>query len=270
MCMLVVLHRCDPDVPLVLAANRDEYLDRPSEGLALRDAGTGGQPGRRGAGRSLLCPRDLRAGGTWQGLNDRGLFAALTNRPTRRRDDTRRSRGLLVLDALAAPSLAQAAARLLRLPAGACNPFNLFLADGRDACVVVYEDKPALHELVPGVHVIANADPDDRRVPKVARLLERAERAAAGPRDARLDALAEICRDHDDGDGPLGASCIHAGGYGTRSSILLELGARPGAGELRQAEGPPCTTPYRDFSHLLRDLFRSPEGAAGVDARGVR
>jgi uncharacterized protein with NRDE domain len=268
--MLVVLHRCDPDAPLVLAANRDEYLDRPAEGLALRDVPSGGEAGRRASGPAVLCPRDLRAGGTWHGLSERGLFAALTNRPTRRRDDTRRSRGLLVLDVLAAGSLAEATASLLRLPADAYNPFNLLLADGRDACVVVYEDKPALHDLAPGVHVIANADPDDRRVPKVARLLARAERAAAGPRSARLDALAEICRGHEDGDGPLGASCIHAGAYGTRSSTLLELGARPGAGELRQAEGPPCTTTYRDFSHLLRDLFRSPEEAAGVDARGVR
>jgi uncharacterized protein with NRDE domain len=258
--MLVVLHRCDPDAPLVLAANRDEYLDRPAEGLALRDTG----------GVRVLCPRDLRAGGTWHGLGEHGLFAALTNRPAARRDDTRRSRGLLVLDALAAGSLGRAAASLLRLPAGAYNPFNLFLADDHEACVVVYDDKPVLRELEPGVHVIANADPDDRRVPKVARLFEHAQRAAEGPRETLLDRLAALCRGHEEQDGALGAACIHAGAYGTRSSTLLRLGARPGAGELRYAEGPPCATPYRDFSHLLRDLVRPSDCAAGVETRGVR
>ena len=92
MCTLIVLHRCVPGSPLVIAANRDEYLDRPATPPALRED--------LGAGR-VAAPVDERAGGTWLGLNAAGLFAAITNRPTRRPDPTRRSRGLLVLDALA-------------------------------------------------------------------------------------------------------------------------------------------------------------------------
>ena len=94
MCTLVALHRCTPDAFLWIAANRDEYADRPADGPALRK-------GRNGL---LVAPLDRRAGGTWWGVSAQGVFAALTNRPTRELDATRRSRGQLVLDALAAGS----------------------------------------------------------------------------------------------------------------------------------------------------------------------
>jgi len=253
MCTLIALHRCFPEAPLVIAANRDEYLDRPAEGPSLRRAGE----------RAILAPRDLRAGGTWWGLNDRGLFAALTNRPTRALDASRRSRGLLVTDALADGSAARAAERLARLPARAYNPFNLFLCDDEDALVVVYEDKPSLMALSPGPHVIGNADPDTRRVPKVARLLGEVERVAAGRSHDALEALAGVCRVHGAGATPLEDTCIHAGGYGTRSSTLLQRGECGEADRLRFADGPPCQTGYRDFTLLLRAL--DPNRLAGGD-----
>ena len=69
MCTLIVLHRCVPGRPLVVAANRDEFLSRPAEGPAIRE----------GRGGRILSPLDLEAGGTWLGLNDRGVFVGLTN-----------------------------------------------------------------------------------------------------------------------------------------------------------------------------------------------
>jgi hypothetical protein len=113
-------------------------------------------------------------------------------------------------------------------------------------------------ELAPGVHVVGNADPDDRRVPKVARLLDAAGAAAQGPEEALLDALAAVCRDHDTAGGPLGAACVHAGDYGTRSSTLLCLAQDPERSALRHAEGPPCEARYRDRTPLLRALRDEP------------
>ncbi|MDH5307695.1 MAG: NRDE family protein, partial [Myxococcales bacterium] len=37
MCTVIALHRCVPGFPLVLAANRDEFFERPAEGIALRE-----------------------------------------------------------------------------------------------------------------------------------------------------------------------------------------------------------------------------------------
>jgi uncharacterized protein with NRDE domain len=246
MCTLIVLHRCFPEAPLLIAANRDEYLDRPAAPPQLFRAGD----------RSVLAPRDLRAGGTWLGVNDAGLFAALTNRPTRRPDPARRSRGLIVTDALGAPDAREAAEAMERLPAGAYNPFNLFVGDGREAFAVVYQDQAKVEELGPGAHVVGNADPNSRRVPKVARLMEQAEDIASGRLEDAMDALAEACRAHDAGDAPLDDTCIHAGGYGTRSSALLRLGGRRETQTLRFADGPPCKTVYRDMTPLLGELDR--------------
>ena len=71
MCTLIALHRCVPGLPLVIAANRDEFFERPASGPALRDTATG----------PIIAPVDRRAGGTWLGLNPAGVFAAVTNRP---------------------------------------------------------------------------------------------------------------------------------------------------------------------------------------------
>lgn len=253
MCTLITLHRCVPGAPLVVAANRDEYHERPAEGPALRDP----SPAEGTARGPVAAPRDLRAGGTWLGLNGHGTFAALTNRPTACADATRRSRGLLVMDALRWAKAAEAADWMSALPAGAYNPFNLLVADGENAYVAVYEETARVEALEPGVHVIGNADPDARNVPKVGRLMEQAEAAAQGAPEELLSRLAGICRSHDGTDGPLSDTCIHLGherGYGTRSSTLLWLGEPGTRSEWRFAEGAPCETAYEDRSELLHEL----------------
>lgn len=254
MCTLIALHRCLPGAPLVVAANRDEYLDRPAEGPALRRAGGG----------AVVSPLDRRAGGTWWGLNHRGVFAAVTNRRCPHPDPERRSRGLLVQDALAASSAGEAAAALARLPERAYNPFNFFLADGRRAFAAVYEDRVHVVELEPGPHVVANADPDAPDVPKVARSLRRAERAVGtSPKDA-LEILAAACREHEGLGAPLEDTCVHLPGYGTRSSTLLALADDPSDVRLHYAGGPPCTTPYDDFTPLLRVLLAREDVTGGA------
>lgn len=245
MCTLVALHRCVPGVQLWIAANRDEYLARPAEGPALRE-------GRAGA---IVAPLDLHAGGTWWGLNAAGVFAAVTNRPAAQPDPARRSRGQLVVDLLAAASAHEAAERAAALAPANYNPFNLFLADAHDAFALVYDGAPRLLPLAPGVHVVGNADPDARSVPKIRRTLERAEQVAGGPADAIRDGLAALCRTHGDDPDPKGDTCVHLGGYGTRSSSLLRLGAA-GGDRLEHAAGPPCTSPYQDFTPLLSELGR--------------
>ena len=254
MCTLVALHRCTAGAFLWIAANRDEYVDRPSDGPALRD-------GRNG---SVVAPLDRRAGGTWWGVSAQGVFAALTNRPTRDLDPARRSRGQLVLDALAADSARAAADLLAGLGDDLYNPFNLFVADAHDAFAVVYEGGPRPMALAPGVHVIGNADPNAREVAKIGRTIDRAEAVVAGPPDQIASGLAAICRSHEAGDDPLASTCVHRGIYGTRSSTLLRLGSDGNL--LQHADGPPCTNPYRDFTPLLAQLGSAATRSAGDTA----
>jgi uncharacterized protein with NRDE domain len=255
MCTLIALHRCFDDAHLVVAANRDEYLERPAAGPALH----------RWNGRRVLAPVDRRAGGTWLGLNDAGLFVALTNRPNPTPDTTRRSRGLLVADALAHASAAQAAERALALAPGSYNPFNLFVADAEHAFAIVFEEKPRVRVLTPGAHVIGNADPNDTSVPKIERVAREAERIAAGREEDALSALAALCRSHEGAPGTLEAPCIHAGAYGTRCSTLIRRGRHPEADAFRFSEGAPCQTDYDDFTPLLRELDRPVAPTRGIE-----
>jgi len=290
MCTLIVVHRRVEGRPLIVAANRDEFLDRPSEGPGIRQTRVG----------RVLAPLDVRAGGTWLGLNERGVFAALTNLRTNEPDSTRRSRGDVVLEALGEATAADAARRLERLDTEAYNPFNLFIADERDARVVVYRDRPRVETLAPGAHVIGNVEANGAPNEKVIRIQREVDAALEGEDEALLDRLSEVCRSHAvsmpageveraqreqreqnaeapaagpaeriKGSSALGDTCVHVKGtYGTRSSLLLELGEGLHDGRLLHADGPPCRTAYEDVSSLLIELGRRPAAeTAGAQMR---
>jgi hypothetical protein len=228
MCTLIVFHHGLADAEFVIAANRDEYLDRPAEPPALRFWHA---QGARTA--------DARAGGTWLGATTPA--SSLDHQPPDPTPDGSPLARLLVVDALAASSAAEAAARLAQLPARSYNPFNLLVCDARDAFVVVYEEKAELRRLSAGPHVIGNGDPDSRRLPKVARLLDEAD---AIPRGSALEALAALeatCATHESAGAPsrrpaftpapterAAPRCCRAGDAGTRTCSASRMD-RPAA-----------------------------------------
>lgn len=90
MCLLVIAYKVHPGYPLIVAANRDEFLDRPARPLHFWEDAS-----------HILAGRDEQAGGTWLGLTTKGRFAALTNhRDMRRPVKKGPSRGVLVRKAL--------------------------------------------------------------------------------------------------------------------------------------------------------------------------
>lgn len=90
MCILFIAVEQHPNFPLIIAANRDEYHDRPTQYSQWWEDNP-----------SLLAGKDLRAGGTWMGVSKQGRFAALTNiRNPERVKNHAKSRGELVLRAL--------------------------------------------------------------------------------------------------------------------------------------------------------------------------
>jgi len=298
-----------PGRPLVVAANRDEFLARPAEGPAIRE----GRSGR------YLAPRDLAAGGTWLGLNDRGVFVGLTNlRPAIAEDvdpdapavakPGLRSRGEVVMAALEAGSAVEAAETLGELEIGAYNAFQLLVADEREASLAVYREGPEIISLQPGVHVVGNVDdrsgcdvsvgpvpgagergrPEaatrEPRIRKLSRVRERVEKMRLQAGQDLFEGLAGICREHVGGVGgqsvgsasaatQFESTCVHAGdAYGTRSSLLLELAEDRERSRLWGTEGPPCERPYEDLSPLLRalDVRSGPAAVAEHETRTKR
>lgn len=225
MCTLILAWRVFPEAPVVVAANRDEAVDRPSSAPAVRHWE-----------RRVLAPVDERAGGTWIGVNDRHSFVGITNR--RADVEGERSRGLLVRDALGAGSAREAREHVEReLAEREYAGFNLVLADADDAFLVEWNGTLTVTPLDPGVHVVVNtgyAPPD--RVDAVRDALPEPGRDP----DTWLEAVMPVLRDHDVG------ACVHHEdrGFGTRSSSLVRVAE---SGDVRYdfADGPPCRTTYR-------------------------
>jgi uncharacterized protein with NRDE domain len=223
-CTLAIYVRALSGFPVVVAANRDELYARPTSSPGVLDAAAG-----------IFGGRDDVAGGTWLGVNRHGLVAAILNRRTSEpADPARRSRGQLCLDMLHADSAIAARAMLDRERAVAYNPFNLLVADSRDAWIANnHGPEIAVTNLGPGLHLITNLDLNDPTCPRIAasyqlfaELLAKDAPSAAGTEFC--DRLRWILASHDTQldprNGAFGNSlCLHSDEYGTRSSTLIFL-----------------------------------------------
>ncbi|MDX9733595.1 MAG: NRDE family protein [Thermoanaerobaculia bacterium] len=233
MCLIALALHAHPLYPLVVAANRDEALARPSAPADFWPDADG-----------LLAGRDEESGGTWMGVTRSGRFAALTNvRDGRPPDPLAPSRGGLVVRFLAGGDEPLAHARAVAAERVRRNGFNLLAgAGGRLAWVSNAGGGPA--EVTPGVHAVSNAALDSpwpkslRTAAGLRRVLE--DGGAIDPEE--LFAILSDRRIAADDELPetgvpleverlLSAPFIVAPGYGTRSSTLL-LAARDGRAEL--------------------------------------
>ncbi|UQA62181.1 NRDE family protein [Polyangium aurulentum] len=243
MCTLLVALKAWSEWPLVIAANRDEKLDRPSRGPFLWDE----RP-------RMVAPRDELAGGSWLGLNAKGLFVGITNRAGVAVEANRRSRGALVIEALGAESARALHARLSSMDPRAHNAFHLFYAD-RGGAFLTVSDGEALtqSELFPGVHVITERSAPPLVSPRARRVLDGWERSIVRQSAPDPEAIAAILGDH---DGQPEAPCVHVPdwNYGTRSAAILLLSDELPRSRFFWAEGPPCRTPFEDRSDLLANL----------------
>lgn len=247
MCTLIVLDRVVPGCPLVVAANRDEYHARPAAPPSRVEVSQDGRV-------AFVAPQDLEAGGTWMGVNAKGLFVGLTNRPSSSPMSAGRSRGLLVRDLLTLPE-AQAVRRNMSEPLeGNYQPFHLFFADGQQAWLTTHRPEgTGTESLAAGIHVVGNRDPDDPASQKLERI--RAEVAGIDLRQGvtrLVEALCDVLRGHEGAAEPLESTCVHTPVYGTRSSSVLALAAS--RWRLWYADGPPCEAKYRNYTRLLDDL----------------
>jgi uncharacterized protein with NRDE domain len=265
------MFQVNPAAPLLIAANRDELLDRPTVPVTVLNEG---EP-------RILGGRDLLAGGTWLAVNEHGVVAGLTNQPAPDgRDPTKRSRGELPMACASHRSAAEAARALAaEVNPASYNPCWMLVGD-RDALFSVAIGpggaRPEIEQLDPGLHVLENA-PLRTGSAKASFARDLVERALAEQPDRGLDAaiaaLASVLGDHrpavpdprTDATGrvwppALSAACVHADGFGTRSSAIITIPAA-GLPEMLVADGKPCVTPLRDVATLWSaDPIPEPSG----------
>jgi uncharacterized protein with NRDE domain len=249
MCLLAFFFRVVEDAPVVVGANREEAHRR------------GGEPPRL---HSDACRwvggADPTAGGTWLGVNEHGVLAAVTNRRKEISPPQPRSRGLLVRDLLGCRTAAAASEMAVRaLDGGRYDGCNILCADDRDAVVLHGGDWLRVRPLPPGLHVLTNGDINDerdaRRMFAAHWLTQESGRFRTSAEC--VAALKELCGRREPGEPPI---CLRGEDRGTISSSIFAL--RPSLAEsvYLHAQGPPDQTPYEDCSELLRRLIESGEG----------
>lgn len=145
MCLILIAHQAHADLPLVVAANRDEHYQRPTAQAQFWPEAN-----------HVLAGRDLEAGGTWLGLTRHGRFAAVTNiRSGRAAESAPRSRGELVQNFLIGDDPAQGYCERVLQHAQEYRGFNLLVGDLNE---VVYCDNLSntTRTLPPGTYGLSN------------------------------------------------------------------------------------------------------------------
>jgi len=241
MCTLIAVVGLVPGYPLVVAMNRNEYYNRPSA-----------PPEFRAMTPKVVAPRDERSEGTWIGVNESGLVAAVSNRFSGPPDRRARSRGLLCLDSLRQDDAL--AARAFTTKEGErhlYNPFNLLHADARRVVCASQEGGATfIRDGAPGVNVLTNAglNADDPRARRVLDILRDANFRFL---DTAIRSLRNALGDHTDSGGR--AICHHGEETGTRSQTIIGVSeAGWSKNRLWYAEGHPCTADLGDLSDRYR------------------
>lgn len=148
MCLIVFAWRPGHALPLIVAANRDEFYARPTQALGAWEDAPGVHAGR-----------DLEAGGTWLGIGPQGRFAALTNIRDPGQPLGPRSRGELVAAYLQGELGVEAYLDQVAGRSGQYSGFNLLVGDARQLGFLhAREAAPRLLE--PGVYGLSNAGLD--------------------------------------------------------------------------------------------------------------
>jgi uncharacterized protein with NRDE domain len=225
MCLIVLAINQHPKYKLILAANRDEYYDRPSAPPAFWEEAP-----------QVLAGKDLKGGGTWLGITKAGRIAAITNYrdPASVMTDAP-SRGWLVRDYLLSKDDPASYLKKVRKDGNRYNGFNLIVGHKEELFWYSNRGEEILH-LSPGLYGISNRLLNTPW-PKVTRSKKRLADLLANHENPSSEGLFELLRDRslapDDmlpvtGVGMeweriLSSVYITSPTYGTRSSTLILL-----------------------------------------------
>ncbi len=233
MCLIAFAFTPDQPRRLLLAANRDEFHERPARPMAWW-----GQAG------AWLAGRDERAGGSWLAVGRDGRWAAVTNFRDPRAGPGARSRGELPLAFLAGAHRAADYVRHVHLERSRYGPFNLLAGDDQGLWYCATHAAP--RAVSPGVHALSNGLLDEAW-PKSRRVAQALAEVLAGDGATDSDRLFELMDDRQPGDDAelpktgvsleferlLSAPFIVSPNYGTRCSTVLSLGRTMIAAERR-------------------------------------
>jgi uncharacterized protein with NRDE domain len=146
MCLLVLAWQVHPRYRLVVAANRDEFHERPTAAMAKWPAPD-----------DIIAGRDLRAGGTWLAMDRARRFGIITNfRELQRPAPDAPSRGHLIPNYLRNQAGAQHYLKELEPNANGYSGFNLLLTEGDSLWYASNRADQFARPLPPGIYGLSN------------------------------------------------------------------------------------------------------------------
>lgn len=146
MCLILFSYKKHPRYPLILAANRDEFYNRPTYCLDYWED----KP-------DILAGRDGLSGGTWLGVSRQGRFAGVTNfrDPSTLTTDAP-SRGLLVSGFLDGEQRPGNFIESIQVKGSSYNGFNLIVGDTNELWYYSNMGHAGV-KLDPGIYGLSNA-----------------------------------------------------------------------------------------------------------------
>ena len=244
MCTLALYFQVSNRFPIVVAANRDEHYDRPSSAPALTVNPV-----------KIVSGSDLRAGGTWLGVNEFGMLVGVLNR--RNSGELHpaqevRSRGLLCRDLLKLRS-ADSAEDYLAKHDAFYSPFIVVFADRKSACVAYNTTTSIFREpLDAGLHVFSSAGEVDYRSAKAAAAEQEFAPISSCIGAPALEpgdwtaALKMALSNHRrcSAEEPADSICVHRESSGTVSSTIIYFGAAESQFKTLYCDGTPCKNDF--------------------------
>ena len=226
MCLIVFELSEDPARGLLLAANRDEFYDRPTLAAAAWEEAP-----------EIFAGRDLVGGGTWLGISESRRFAAVTNYRDPKAPKGTRSRGELVSGFLASGISTRDYLDTIASAADEFSGFNLIVGEvGSDGVEAAYfsNREGVIRHLGPGVYGLSN-HLLDTPWPKLRRAKAMFSSISADDDNALFELLSDrtLARDDELPDTGIGLErerllspiFIATPGYGTRCSTVVRLNA---------------------------------------------
>src|SRR6266702_5760789 len=227
MCLLFLAWQVHSRYRLVVAANRDEFHERPTAAMAKWPSPD-----------DIIAGRDLRAGGTWLAMDRARRFGIVTNfRELQRPALDRPSRGNLIPDYLRNEQGAEGYLKELEPNAGGYSGFNLLLTDGGSLWYASNRANQFARRLPAGIYGLSN-EFLDTPWPKLQRVRRRFDplmtQAGEVSKDELLAILADPIQAGINDDLPetgvsreweqlLSSPFIRNEDYGTRCSTIVLL-----------------------------------------------
>jgi len=235
MCLILFAVDADDDFPFILAANRDEFYNRPTRPMGFWQKRS-----------DLLAGKDMEAGGTWFGVSKSGRFAALTNyRDLSQIKSHAPSRGEIIPNILDSSTPIPEYLNILDRDADQYSGFNLLVGESLGSVYWYSNQNSIITRVSPGIHGLSNhlLDTDWPKVNLGKKGLRKIIESNSMDDKAMFDLLSNTLSPDDQllpdtGVGMvweriLAPLFIRSDTYGTRSSTLVRISR---TGEIRVTE----------------------------------